>query len=65
MTWGSEGGLPSVPHGVWLTPPGREQRFRDVDVHLWSFGADGRVKVFRHVVDTVKHVEAVTAQALV
>jgi hypothetical protein len=40
-------------------------RFRDVDVHLWSFGADGRVTEFRHVVDTVKHVEAATARALV
>jgi ketosteroid isomerase-like protein len=40
------------------------ERFRDVEVHLWTFGADGRVTEFRHVVDTAKHVEAVTARAL-
>jgi ketosteroid isomerase-like protein len=40
------------------------ERIRDVEIHLWSFGADGRVTEFRHVVDTVKHVEAVTARAL-
>jgi N-methylhydantoinase B len=27
ITWGIEGGLPSVPHGVWLTPSGAERRF--------------------------------------
>jgi uncharacterized protein len=40
------------------------QRLRDVDVHLWSFGPDGRVTEFRHFVDSVKHVEAVGAPAL-
>ena len=27
ITWGIEGGLPSVPHGVWLTPRDAEPRF--------------------------------------
>src|SRR5919205_176355 len=27
ITWGIEGGLPSVPHGVWLSPADGEQRF--------------------------------------
>jgi N-methylhydantoinase B len=27
ITWGIEGGLPSIPHGVWLTRDGAEQRF--------------------------------------
>jgi ketosteroid isomerase-like protein len=40
------------------------ERFRDVEIHLWSLGADGRVTEFRHVVDTAKHVEALTARAL-
>jgi len=40
------------------------ERIRDVEIHLWSFGADGRVTEFRHFVDTVKDVEAVTAPAL-
>ena len=39
-------------------------RIRDVDVHLWSFDAAGRVTEFRHLVDTAKHVEAATARAL-
>jgi N-methylhydantoinase B len=27
IAWGIEGGLPSLPHGVWLNPGGDEQRF--------------------------------------
>jgi uncharacterized protein len=38
------------------TPAGR--RFRDEELHLWSFDADGRVRRMRHYVDTVKHIEA-------
>jgi uncharacterized protein len=41
------------------------ERYRDIEVHLWSFGSNGRVTEFRHVVDTAKHVEAYTARALV
>jgi len=40
------------------------ERIRDREVHLWSFGDDGRVTEFGHVVDTAKHVEAATARAL-
>ena len=40
------------------------KRFRDVEVHLWTFGPDGTVTEFRHVADTAKHVEAATARAL-
>ena len=36
-------------------------RVRDSEVHVWQFGADGRVDAFRHYVDTGKHVAAVTA----
>jgi ketosteroid isomerase-like protein len=28
------------------------KRFTDLELHLWTFGADGRVTRFRHVVDT-------------
>jgi hypothetical protein len=31
---------------------------------VWSFDLDGRVIAFRHIADTVKHVEAYTARAL-
>jgi N-methylhydantoinase B len=27
IAWGIEGGLPSIPHGVWLTREGQERRF--------------------------------------
>jgi uncharacterized protein len=31
---------------------------RDEELHLWSFGPDGRVTRFRHYVDTAKHIAA-------
>jgi N-methylhydantoinase B len=30
VTWGIEGGLPSIPHGVWLNPGTQQQRFLGV-----------------------------------
>jgi N-methylhydantoinase B len=27
ITWGIQGGLPSIPHGVWLNPGGDDERF--------------------------------------
>ena len=47
-----------------LTVTATGERFRDEEIHLWSFGADGRVTDFRHYVDTAKHVEAYAARAL-
>jgi uncharacterized protein len=40
------------------------ERFRDATAHVWSFDLDGRVIAFRHIADTVKHVEAYAARAL-
>jgi uncharacterized protein len=40
------------------------ERFRDRTAHVWTFDPDGRVTEFRHVADTVKHVEAYAARAL-
>jgi ketosteroid isomerase-like protein len=37
------------------------QRFQDEELHLWTFGDDGRVTRFRHYVDTAKHLAAVGA----
>jgi ketosteroid isomerase-like protein len=37
-------------------PTGR--RMRDEELHLWTFGDDGRVRRFRHYVDTAKHMRA-------
>lgn len=42
---------------VELTPAGGT-RFRDQELHLWTFGEDGKVVRFRHYVDTAKHIAA-------
>ena len=39
------------------TPPGA-QRYRDEEVHLWTFGDDGKVTRLRHYTDTAKHIAA-------
>jgi uncharacterized protein len=39
------------------TPPGG-YRYRDEELHLWTFNADGKVGRFRHYVDTAKHIAA-------
>jgi uncharacterized protein len=41
------------------------ERFRDATAHVWTFDSDGRVVAFRHIADSVKHVEAHQARALV
>jgi HD-GYP domain-containing protein (c-di-GMP phosphodiesterase class II) len=33
-------------------------RFRDEELHLWTFGADGRIVALRHYIDTAKHLAA-------
>lgn len=37
-------------------PTGR--RVRDEELHLWTFGEDGKVVRFRHYLDTAKHMRA-------
>ena len=32
--------------------------YRDEEIHLWSFNAEGKVARLRHYVDTAKHIEA-------
>jgi hypothetical protein len=39
------------------TPPGG-RRYRDEEMHLWSFGDDGKVTRLRHYTDTAKHIAA-------
>jgi ketosteroid isomerase-like protein len=34
------------------------QQLRDEELHLWTFGDDGKVTHFRHYVDTAKHIAA-------
>ncbi len=37
-------------------------RYRDEEMHLWTFGADGTVTRFRHYLDTAKHIESIQAR---
>jgi len=45
-------GMVAVPLRVELTVRATGRKVRDLEVHLWTFGADGKVTRFRHVVDT-------------
>jgi ketosteroid isomerase-like protein len=42
------------------TPSGG--RFRDEELHLWTFGPDGKITALRHYVDTAKHLAAAAGQ---
>jgi uncharacterized protein len=33
-------------------------RFRDEELHLWTFGENAKVTALRHYVDTAKHIAA-------
>lgn len=33
-------------------------RYRDEEMHLWSFAPDGRIRALRHYIDTAKHLAA-------
>jgi ketosteroid isomerase-like protein len=41
------------------TPAGGSH-FRDEELHLWTFGEDGKVTRLRHYTDTAKHIAAAT-----
>lgn len=42
---------------IEATPPGG-RRYRDEEMHLWTFAGDGKVTRFRHYADTAKHIAA-------
>jgi uncharacterized protein len=48
----------AVVVAIDLTVLATGARFQDEEVHLWTFGADGRVTGYRHVPDTAKHIAA-------
>lgn len=37
---------------------------QDEELHLWTFGPDGKVVAFRHVLDTAQHVAAFRGQPI-
>lgn len=41
-----------------LTVKATGQAVRDEELHLWTFGPNGKVSSFHHVVDTAQHVAA-------
>ena len=43
----------TLPHGG---------RYRDEEIHLWTFDADGRVSALRHYIDTAKHLAAAAGE---
>lgn len=46
---------------VDLTARETGRRFQDVEIHLWTFGPDGKVTGLRHFLDTAKHIDAFQA----
>lgn len=44
------------------TVPTTGKRYRDEEIHLWTFNAAGKVGRFRHYLDTAKHIEVARAE---
>jgi ketosteroid isomerase-like protein len=51
----------AVPVRLELVYKANGQRFRDLEMHLWTFGPDGLVTAFRHFVDTQLWARATSA----
>jgi ketosteroid isomerase-like protein len=41
--------------GIELAAKATGKPIRDLELHLWTFGADGKVTRFKHLVDTHQH----------
>jgi uncharacterized protein len=54
-------GMVAVPVRLELVYKANGKRIRDLEMHLWTFGADGRVSGFRHFVDTHQWAQATRA----
>jgi ketosteroid isomerase-like protein len=50
----------AVVIGVTLTLKSTGKRVEDTEIHLWTFGPDGKVVALRHFLDTLQHAEAQT-----
>lgn len=48
----TDGSTVAVPIAIELVHKASGRRIRDLEAHLWTFGADGLVARFRHLVDT-------------
>jgi uncharacterized protein len=56
MEGGDEVAVSFVIEAVLPNCGGRS--YRDEEIHLWTFNADGKVSRLRHYVDTAKHIAA-------
>jgi uncharacterized protein len=52
------GNMVAVPIEIELIVKATGKSIRDLEMHLWTYGADGRVSRFRHLVDTLQLAEA-------
>ena len=43
---------------VAMTARSSGRRIEDSEIHLWTFGPDGKVTELRHYADTLQHAEA-------
>jgi uncharacterized protein len=48
----AEGDLVAVPIHTELRHKASGRNFRDLEMHLWTFGPDGLARRFRHFIDT-------------
>jgi ketosteroid isomerase-like protein len=55
-----DGYVASLVH-IELTIKTTGKTFKDLEAHLWSFGADGKVATFRHLSDTHQLAQATAA----
>ncbi|MGE0601391.1 MAG: nuclear transport factor 2 family protein [Dehalococcoidia bacterium] len=44
--------------GAGITVKATGKSFEDTEAHLWTFGPDGKVTAFRHLVDTATQLDA-------
>lgn len=51
----------AVPVRLELVYKPNGRRIRDLEMHLWTFGPDGLVAAFRHLVDTHQFAQATRA----
>ncbi|MCC6128431.1 MAG: nuclear transport factor 2 family protein [Acidobacteria bacterium] len=51
-------GMVAVPVRLELEYKANGKRIRDLEMHLWTFGGDGKVTGFRHFVDTLQFASA-------
>lgn len=53
----------AVEFAIEATPPGG-RRYRDEEIHLWTFGDDGKVIRLRHYTDTAKQIAAANGKGI-